>query len=251
MDDVPQTGVPFEPPARLPLTALRWKPWQVVALVAWAAALNIGQALAIRGLNIAGLPGEVPHFIRAVVVFAFYGAIVAPVIISARRQGVRFSEAVGLRPAPVLTVFGLAIVAVLAARFGAIVWALVMQALHLRIPGGVPDISRLFGTSPFGIALTVVVAVFVGPFAEEVVFRGVAFAQLERWQGTASAVFGSSLLFGLLHVNAVELVPLVIAGALFAWVFYATRSLWTSVTAHALFNLMSIVALYSLKAAVR
>jgi membrane protease YdiL (CAAX protease family) len=232
-----------------PLTALRWPAGRVVALVAWAAILNVGQAFALRAAHVSALPGQLPYFIRAVVVFAFYGAILAPVVVSARHQGLRFSEAVGLRDAPWPLLAALALVAVFAARLAAYAWALVVAALHLELPGGAIDISRVFGNSLMGVIVTVVVAVLVGPFVEEVVFRGVAFAQLERLQGLAGGVIGSSVLFGLLHVNPLEFVPLVAAGALFAWLFYRTRSLWSAVLAHAVFNLVAVVAIYALRGA--
>jgi uncharacterized protein len=240
---------PPEPVAQVPLTALCWSPAKVVALVAWAAVLNVGQALALRGLDVAALPGEMPHFIRAVVVFAFYGAIAAPIVVAARRQGIRFSDAVGLRGGSWPSWLYLAGITVVAARIIALLWALLAQALHLQLPGGTVDITRIFGTSLTGVVVTVVVAVFLGPFVEEVVFRGVAFAQLERVEGTLAGIAGSSVLFGLLHINALEFVPLVIAGALFAWLFKATRSLWPAIIAHSLFNLIAIIALFALKAA--
>lgn len=233
----------------VPLTSLRWRPFQVVALVAWAAALNVGQAVALRGLDVSTLPGELPYFIRSVVVIAFYAAILAPVVVSAHRQGLRLSEAVGLRPVRLGTLVGLTVFSVFAARLAAIAWSIMASTLHLQLPGGATDITRVFGPSAMGVAVTVLVAIVVGPIVEEIVFRGVAFAQLERVQGMAGGIIGSSVLFGLLHVNPLELIPLMFAGALFAWVFQSSRSLWTAIAAHAAFNSIAVVALYALKAA--
>lgn len=232
----------------VPLTALTWSPGKVLALVAWAAGLNFGQAFALRTLDVSALPGQLPYFIRAAVVLGFYAAIAAPVVISARRQGLRLSEAVGLRPVSWGTGIGLAAAAVLAARLLAVAWAVAATVLRLRLPGGSADITSVFGSSPMGIAVTVTVAILVGPFVEELVFRGVTFAQLERFQGTLGAIVGSSALFGLLHVNPLELIPLMLAGALFAWVFKVSRSLWTAIIAHGAFNLVAVIALYTLKA---
>lgn len=231
----------------VPLTALRWRPAQVVALVAWAASLNVGQALVLRALEVSALPGEWPYFIRAAVVLAFYAAITAPVVISAHRQGLTLAEAAGLRPVRPGVALGLAVAVVFLARGLAILWAIAATVMHLRLPGGATDITRVFGTTPFGTFFTVLVAVAIGPFVEELVFRGVAFAQLARTQGVLGGIAASSVLFGLLHVNPLELVPLVLAGALFAWAFYVTRSLWTSVIAHGAFNLVAVIALYALR----
>ena len=142
---------------------------------------------------------------------------------SSRRgsRGCGFSEAVGFaRPCPSGRRWGSRSSRVFVARG----WSPCCGRSRLRrctcsLPGGSVDITRIFGGSPAGIVVTVLVAVVVGPFVEELVFRGVAFAQLARVQGTAAGVVGSSVLFGLLHVNPLELVPLMLAGALFAWVF--------------------------------
>ncbi len=238
------TAVPAEP---LPLTSLRWTTGQVVALVVWAAGLNVGQALAMQAFHVSRLPGELPHFIRAVVVFAFYAAILAPVVLSARRQRVSFSDAVGLKGVAWRPIAALAFASVVAARLIALLWAYVVVTLRLQLPGGTIDISQVFGRSIAGIIVTVVVAVFVGPFVEEVVFRGVAFAQLERTQGLLGGIVGSSALFGLLHINPLEFLPLVAAGAMFAWLFHATRTLWSAVLAHALFNLVAVIAVYAVR----
>lgn len=246
MDGMVPAGLAPSVPA--PLGALRWAPGKVMALVLWAFVLNVAQASALRGLGVEDLSGNLPYFVRAVVVLAFYAAIAAPVVVSARRQQVGFRAAVGLRGSSVPKMVGLAVAAVFVARLIAAAWVLAAHQLGLKLPGGSVDITKIFGPSAFGVAVTVLVAVVVGPFVEEVVFRGVAFAQLDRVEGFAAGVFGSSLMFGLLHVDPLEFVPLVIAGAIFAWLFRATRSLWTAVLAHAVFNLVAVIAVYWLKA---
>ena len=83
----------------------------------------------------------------------------------------------------------------------------------------------------------------VGPFAEEVLFRGFLFRQGRQWAGLpfwAAAVF-SSLLFGLGHLSQGEtLTASVLAaavtfvgGVIFCWLVERWGSLWPAILLHA------------------
>ena len=78
-------------------------------------------------------------------------------------------------------------------------------------------------------------------------FRGFVFAGLIRPFGLYPAMLISGLLFGAFHVSGAEsawLVPAFTAiGALFAWVYWRTGSLWYSVATHFLFNSVSFAIL--------
>jgi membrane protease YdiL (CAAX protease family) len=229
------------------LVALRWPPARIIALIAFAAVLNFGQAYGMRALRVDSLPPELAFSIRAVVVAAFYSAILAPVVVAARHEGVPFREAVGLRRIPAARALGFGVLASVAARWFAAIWVALMLLLRVKLPGGNIDVTRLFGTSTVGIIATLLLACVVGPFAEEVVFRGVVYGDLRETNGELSALLASGVLFGLLHANAFNLVPLVIVGVTFALAFRFTRSLWTSVIAHGLFNFVSVAVLLALK----
>jgi membrane protease YdiL (CAAX protease family) len=48
--------------------------------------------------------------------------------------------------------------------------------------------------------------------------------------------------FGLAHLQLSVFVPLFALGFALAWVYKRTGSLWTSITLHALFNAISVLA---------
>ena len=99
----------------------------------------------------------------------------------------------------------------------------------------------------------------IGPFAEELLFRGFLFTFLvrrARWSVIAALVV-SSLLFGLAHLRNVDLqllglvsgyspyglqyslknlIPYAAGGVLFAWVTWRWQSLWPAIVLHALMN---------------
>jgi membrane protease YdiL (CAAX protease family) len=94
--------------------------------------------------------------------------------------------------------------------------------------------------------------VLLGPFAEEVLFRGLLFRQLHLRAGWTArrAMLVSALVFGLAHIGNVRLggvESLVLAagqvgatsagGLLFAWIVYRWDSLWPAIGLHAFMNL--------------
>jgi hypothetical protein len=122
------------------------------------------------------------------------------------------------------------------------VYAGLIQLLGLDalLPGtNVPE--KLF-EERLVLPLVGVATVLVAPLAEETFFRGFVFAGLRRY-GFFWAALVSGLLFSAAHVSLGGLIPLALVGMLFAWSYSRTGSLWTSIYAHLIFNLVSFVAL--------
>ncbi len=88
--------------------------------------------------------------------------------------------------------------------------------------------------------------VVVAPLSEEVFFRGLLFRAFVGDAGGARqrllAIWLSGLAFSAFHLNPSVLVPFTLVGALFAYVFRESRSLWTSTAAHAIFNGVNFAA---------
>ena len=73
------------------------------------------------------------------------------------------------------------------------------------------------------IGLAVVVA---APFGEELLFRALFFRGMRGYWRFMPAAWVSGLLFALFHVNLSVVVPFAFIGALFAWAYEETGSLW-------------------------
>lgn len=97
--------------------------------------------------------------------------------------------------------------------------------------------------------MTLLIVVFLAPFVEEVLFRGLVFGNL-RGKSRAVAYVVSCALFALLHVwqFAVEnqdityflvMLQYLVPGAVLAWVYDRTGTLWTSIGLHAAANALS------------
>lgn len=89
--------------------------------------------------------------------------------------------------------------------------------------------------------------VVIAPLGEELVFRGIVFLGLVRWVGAIPAALISSVLFGLIHLQAQLAATLFLAAyallfGLFAcWLVHRYGSLWLAIGAHAASNLASVV----------
>jgi membrane protease YdiL (CAAX protease family) len=78
--------------------------------------------------------------------------------------------------------------------------------------------------------------VIAGPLAEEVFFRRYAFRLLSHRAGPATGYLGSSILFGVIHLNPAGLVIYVLIGLAFCWLYRRTGTLWTPIAAHVTLN---------------
>lgn len=93
-----------------------------------------------------------------------------------------------------------------------------------------------------GLGLLVVV---LGPFFEELVFRGWVYAGLTGKIGERKAMLISAALFAVIHGDAPALIPLFVLGMIFAWVYRKSGSLWASVLLHAMWNATTFSLLIS------
>ena len=99
---------------------------------------------------------------------------------------------------------------------------------------------------PGGVVVVVVGVVLVAPFVEELYFRGLLLRALWGRMGRAATVVVSSVLFGLAHVQLLQLPALVCAFGLVAGLLVvATKRLAPAIWAHAAFNSFTVVQLLS------
>lgn len=96
---------------------------------------------------------------------------------------------------------------------------------------------------PQSLALLVLIG-FVGPFLEEVIFRGVLFPVLVRKTGTVTGLVLQAGIFALIHLHAGSMVALFLLGVLLGIVYVYTHRLMACVWTHALFN--TVTLLYTL-----
>jgi hypothetical protein len=138
---------------------------------------------------------------------------------------------IGLYPLAVVVVGGIILV--------------VLQAISgetVRAPEQVPE-----DLSPVGLAVTVVYAVAIAPFGEELFFRGVLFRALRDRYGFPVGALGSGVAFGLIHyipgplIDAVLLMlVMTFVGAAFAFIYERRGSFTAPWVAHITFNVIGL-----------
>lgn len=99
----------------------------------------------------------------------------------------------------------------------------------------------------WGAAWPLMASIVIAVVIEEVVFRGVLFRLLEQHTGTVRALIVQAVFFGALHVfnsdtTAMTVLSVTLLGAFWALIFVRTRSLWTSIANHAMWNLTIFVS---------
>ena len=107
--------------------------------------------------------------------------------------------------------------------------------------GLAPDAWEPSNAIPF--AINALIAETLVPFAEELFFRGAGVTVLRPF-GAAAALLGTAIIFGLAHGILVALPVLVVLAVGLAWMRDRSESVWPSVTAHAAYNGVAVVALY-------
>lgn len=131
--------------------------------------------------------------------------------------------------------------------------ALALSYLTLGVYTAVTSFPALHGLQPKSnvptglfdhratIALAVFLTVIVAPIVEETFFRGFIFNGLRRSLGFSGAATLSGVLFAVAHTSPGLIIPFTVIGVIFAYLYRRTGTLWTSMSAHMLFNLVSVV----------
>ena len=88
-------------------------------------------------------------------------------------------------------------------------------------------------------------SIIAAPLAEEVFFRGFLFQGVAKLWGMWAGIAFSAFIFGLSHAGAPDswlLLPAIAAiGAVFAWGFAKSGSIYPSLFAHVIFNSVSFI----------
>jgi membrane protease YdiL (CAAX protease family) len=91
-----------------------------------------------------------------------------------------------------------------------------------------------------------VITIILAPLAEEVLFRGILYPWIKQLGFPRLALWGNALLFAAVHMNVLTFVPLLVLALALTLLYERTNNLLAPITAHALFNAMNFMILYSL-----
>ena len=104
--------------------------------------------------------------------------------------------------------------------------------------------SNLEGRPMSEVAILFVLAIFstaiVPAICEEYLFRGAVLGLLLPF-GRTTAIIGSSVLFGFMHQNPLQLFYTVFMGVILGYIYVKTKSIWACVLLHFFNNLITVV----------
>jgi CAAX protease family protein len=83
----------------------------------------------------------------------------------------------------------------------------------------------------------------VAPVAEEFIFRFFLYGVIRRYLGRSIGLIVSALLFAAVHVHLPSFAPLFALGICFTLAYEWSGSLLVSMTMHAIFNAITLLAL--------
>jgi membrane protease YdiL (CAAX protease family) len=229
------------------LAQVPWSVGSAVGLVAIALALSLLAGAVVAQIGGAGLPSAVRALASGGVFLALYTALLGIVWGSSATLGVRFADEVGLARTASLRWYGAALAAAVIGWLFSAGLMSALGALGAKLPREDLAVFRLLPSGPLGSAITVLLLVVVAPIAEEIVYRGVLLPSLGARWGLIGGLVVSSAVFSAVHLSVFGFVPLLVAGALFGWLFIRSESLWVAITAHAAYNALGVIALFASK----
>lgn len=265
MSDV---GAPVAAPPEEPLTAVVLAPgWALaygVGVLLFNIVLHIGsrsKAIMDPLLQVAkqvmpgpGVSGLAVATLAALLTVGAYALMLLPALAlasKARYDYVRFRDAIGMRRFRVGQTLGLSALVTVGSFVVIAAYVSLMGLIGVSIQGNTADLVTGFRAGPVEIAMAFVLVGIVAPVVEEVTFRGIVFPSLRAAWGTTPALLASGVLFGVVHLQLPLALPLALIGIALAMVFLRTRSLWSSIIAHCMYNTVSLALAFLIAAQLR
>lgn len=119
-------------------------------------------------------------------------------------------------------------------------------------PPEVQEVPRQLLAEPTSRIVAALGVMVLAPLAEELAFRGVLFRALRRHLRTAAAVGASAVVFAAVHIGggsalgaAYLLATLAVVGVALGVLVERHRHLWGAVCAHAAFNAVAVVVIWT------
>lgn len=94
------------------------------------------------------------------------------------------------------------------------------------------------------IWLQIVTLIILGPFMEELLFRGLIYNRLKKISDSSIAAYVSAIIFGVYHLNLVQGIYTFIIGILLVFVYEKYNSLWAPYMLHMAANAMAVIINY-------
>ena len=92
--------------------------------------------------------------------------------------------------------------------------------------------------------LLLLAAGFLAPVSEELLFRGLIYHTLRQVWRVPQSILTTAVIFGCMHLDIYRLVPLTISGIWLNILYVRTQSLYVSMVAHSVWNMLMLALIY-------
>jgi membrane protease YdiL (CAAX protease family) len=92
-------------------------------------------------------------------------------------------------------------------------------------------------------AFFALVAIVLAPLVEEILFRGILYPAIKQRGYPRAALWGTALVFALMHANTATFLPLAFFALVLTWLYERTGNLLAPIFTHSLFNAANFLAL--------
>ena len=204
--------------------------WQALGILALLVFLEILLSVAVSGFGLRFTVGDP----RSYVISVLATGIVLSFILAYKQLDYRGLFSPGKQSFEAAVVPILYPLLLVCASVFALSWEASNLAAHV-IPVSEWVVESMARMMEAGLPSVVTICV-LAPVVEEMLFRGIFLRSFLHRYGPWTAILLSSLLFGLVHFDPGHVVLATLLGIALGWLYYATRSLWPSVIAHAFQN---------------
>jgi hypothetical protein len=87
----------------------------------------------------------------------------------------------------------------------------------------------------------------IQPIGEEIYFRGFLYDKIEGYAGWPLAIVITAVLFAIAHMSYGKIIPVImifLMGIVLGYIVYKSKSLYSSIIAHIVFNVSSFTLAY-------
>jgi uncharacterized protein len=243
------------------------KPWKLESVLALALGIFIsmffgGIAVAIVRHFLGSTSSSAQTATLVIAALSFQGAVLVLSYFFVRKHGATWDDAFGFRIEPKHALWVGCMVGMLFLPVG---WVLQWASVQLLgqfevkiVEQQAVQILKVAESWPNRFALGVV-AIFLAPAAEEILFRGIFYPWLKRVWSRSAALIVTSVFFAIIHSNFTAIftlkfsdfaatlgtfLPLTLLAMVFALLYEKTGNLLASITAHSVFNTANFIMLY-------
>ncbi len=122
----------------------------------------------------------------------------------------------------------------------AVIYFYVVTHIHVSsVENALEDYNELMevgSVSQLDLYLNVFATCLLVPVLEEIIFRGLMMGEMLQQKRPVLAIVFSSLFFGVMHGQVIQIGYAILAGMILGTVYYLTKNLLMSIMAHVIFN---------------